>query len=158
MNTRTRKALRWNGKRTLSRLRILACLHWAEQLSSHSVILPQCFLPEGGVITPVLVAWQDCHVNKVWWDMWICVERGFSGGPSGKEPACQCRRHKRWKFDPCREEPLEEGIVTHSSILAWRIPGTEEPGRLQRVGHEWNDWAHTCVENCQPTRLWALGG
>ena len=38
------------------------------------------------------------------------------------------------------EDPLEEGIATHSSILAWRIPWTEEPGRLQslglkRVGH-----------------------
>ena len=32
--------------------------------------------------------------------MWICVERGFSGGPSGKEPACQCRRQKRCGFDP----------------------------------------------------------
>jgi len=30
-----------------------------------------------------------------------------------------------------REDPLEEGVVTHSSILAWRIPWTEEPGRLQ---------------------------
>ena len=29
-----------------------------------------------------------------------------------------------------REDPLEEGMVTHSSILAWRIPWTEEPGRL----------------------------
>ena len=38
-------------------------------------------------------------------------------------------------------DPLEEGIATHSSILAWRIPWTEEPGELQsvgsqRVGHE----------------------
>ena len=38
------------------------------------------------------------------------------------------------------EDPLEEEIVTHSSILAWRIPQTEEPGRLQsmelqRIGH-----------------------
>ena len=37
------------------------------------------------------------------------------------------------------KDPLEEGITTHSSILAWRIPWTEEPGglqsiRLQRVG------------------------
>ena len=30
-----------------------------------------------------------------------------------------------------REDPLEEGLVTHSSILAWRIPWTEDPGRLQ---------------------------
>ena len=39
------------------------------------------------------------------------------------------------------EDPLEEGMATHSSILAWRIPWTEEPGGLlsmgsQRVGHD----------------------
>ena len=35
---------------------------------------------------------------------------------------------------PDREDPLEEGMATHSSILAWRIPWTEEPGRLQAMG------------------------
>ena len=40
------------------------------------------------------------------------------------------------------EDPLEKEMVTHSSILAWRIPRMEEPGRLQstgsqRVGHDW---------------------
>ena len=40
-----------------------------------------------------------------------------------------------------QEDPLEEGMATHSSILAWRIPWTEEPGGLQsmewhRVGHD----------------------
>ena len=34
------------------------------------------------------------------------------------------------------EDPLEEGMATHSSILAWRIPWTEEPGRLQSVGSQ----------------------
>ena len=39
------------------------------------------------------------------------------------------------------EDPLEEGIATHSSVLAWRIPGTGEPGGLpsmgsHRVGHD----------------------
>ena len=33
-----------------------------------------------------------------------------------------------------QEDPLEEGMATHSSILAWRIPWTEEPGRLQSMG------------------------
>ena len=33
-----------------------------------------------------------------------------------------------------REDPLEEGMATHSSVLAWRILWTEEPGRLQSVG------------------------
>ena len=32
------------------------------------------------------------------------------------------------------EDPLEEGMATHSSILAWRIPRTEEPGGLQSMG------------------------
>ena len=32
------------------------------------------------------------------------------------------------------EDPLEEGMATHPSILAWRIPWTEEPGRLQPIG------------------------
>ena len=49
------------------------------------------------------------------------------------------------------EDSLEEGMATHSSILAWRIPWTEEPGRLQsmrsqRVRHEWSNWACTHSE------------
>ena len=40
-----------------------------------------------------------------------------------------------------QEDPLEKGIATHSSALAWKIPCTKEPGRLQfmglqRVGHD----------------------
>ena len=34
------------------------------------------------------------------------------------------------------EDPLEEGTATHSSILAWRIPWTEEPGRLPFIGSQ----------------------
>ena len=34
----------------------------------------------------------------------------------------------------CWEEPLEKGMAIHSSILVWRIPGTEEPGRLESMG------------------------
>ena len=63
---------------------------------------------------------------------------GFPGGASGKEPTCQCRRCKRrgW-FDTWGwEDPLEKGMVTHFSILAWRIPWTEEPGGLQSMGSQ----------------------
>ena len=35
-----------------------------------------------------------------------------------------------------REDPLENGMATHSSILAWRIPWIEEPGRLQSMGSQ----------------------
>ena len=46
-----------------------------------------------------------------------------------------------WVRSLGREDPLEEGMATRSSILAWRIPWTEESGSLQsvgsqRVGHE----------------------
>ena len=45
------------------------------------------------------------------------------------------------------EDPLEENMTTHSSILAWRISWTDEPGRLQsmgsqRIGHDSSDLAH----------------
>ena len=45
------------------------------------------------------------------------------------------------KRDGGQKDPLEEGMATHSSILSWRIPWTEEPGRLhsmelQRVRHD----------------------
>ena len=47
---------------------------------------------------------------------------GLAGGANGKEPACQCRRHKTHKFDLwVGKIPLEKGMATHSSILAWRI-------------------------------------
>ena len=80
----------------------------------------------------------------------------FPGGASGKEPACQCRRRKRLRFDLGREDPLEEDMATHSSILDWRIPWREEPGGLQsmttqRVGHNWSYLA--CVQVWDDTLL-----
>ena len=51
-----------------------------------------------------------------------------------------------WVQSLDQEDPLEEGTATHSSILAWRIPWTGEPGRLwsigsQRIGHNESDLA-----------------
>ena len=52
---------------------------------------------------------------------------------SGKDSTCQCRRRR---FDPwVGKTPLEER-ATHTSILAWRIPWTEEPGRLQSMASQ----------------------
>ena len=39
-----------------------------------------------------------------------------------------------------REDPLEKGMDTHSTILAWRIPWTEEPDRLQSMGLQGRDY------------------
>ena len=53
----------------------------------------------------------------------------FPGGTGGKEPACQSRRSKKTRIRSLGwEDPLEEGMATHSSIFAWRIPWADEPG------------------------------
>ena len=73
------------------------------------------------------------------------------GSPSGSEvknlPTVQ-ELQETWIQSLGWEDPMEEDMATHSSILAWRIPWTEEPGGLQsmgshRVGHDWNDLACT---------------
>ena len=46
-----------------------------------------------------------------------------------------------WVGSLGQEEPLEESMATHSSVLAWRIPWTEEPGGLQFVGPKESDTA-----------------
>ena len=46
---------------------------------------------------------------------------------------------KTWVRSLGQEDPLEKGKVTHFSILAWRIPWTEEPGGLQSMGSQESD-------------------
>ena len=63
---------------------------------------------------------------------------GFPGGSDGKESACNVGD---LGSVPDEEGPLEKQNATHSSTLVWRIPWTEECGRLQsmglpRVGHD----------------------
>ena len=64
-----------------------------------------------------------------------------------------------------REDPLEEGMATHSSILAWRIPWIEESGELWSIGlqsvrHNWSDLAHahwiSCSSPCYTVGLCCL--
>ena len=85
------------------------------------------------------------------------------GGASDKESACLCRRHDLQFQSLGLEDPLEEGMATHSSVLVWRIPWTEKPGRLQsiesqRVRHDWNDLAHTPTQTsaCQASRFFTI--
>ena len=44
-----------------------------------------------------------------------------------------------WVQSLGQEDPLEEEMATHSSILPWKIPWTEEPGQLQSMGHKESD-------------------
>ena len=75
----------------------------------------------------------------------LLLGKGFPGGPEVKASTCNAGdlgsipglgRSSGW------EDPLEKEMATHSSILAWRIPWTEEPCGLQstgsqRVEHDW---------------------
>ena len=62
---------------------------------------------------------------------------GFPGSALVKNlPAMQ----ETWVHSLTWEDPLEKGMATHSSILAWEVPWTEEPGRLQSIGLQ-KSWA-----------------
>ena len=60
----------------------------------------------------------------------------FPAGASGKEPIYQCRRRKRCGFDSWVGKTPGGRHGTHSCILAWRIPWTEEPDGLQFIGSQ----------------------
>ena len=61
---------------------------------------------------------------------------GFPGGTVVKNPPEMQELQETRVQSLGEEDPLEEGMATHSSILAWRIPRTEEPGGLQSVGSQ----------------------
>ena len=58
---------------------------------------------------------------------------GFPGGSVVKNPPAD---QEPWVPSLGWEDPLEKEMATHSSILAWRIPWAEEPGRLQSTGSQ----------------------
>ena len=72
----------------------------------------------------------------------MLLERGKNKREQG---ICTLLKHRKMETQVRslgQEDPQEKAMATHSSILAWRIPWTEEPGRLQcmgsqRVGHDW---------------------
>ena len=79
------------------------------------------------------------------WD-WVGGGREVQEGGDINTPMAVAQRLKclpaRWETQVQslgQEDPLEKEMTTHSSILAWRIPWTEEPGRLQSVGSEQSD-------------------
>ena len=59
---------------------------------------------------------------------------GFPGGSAVKHLPAMQETQETWVQSLGQEDPLEEEMATHSSILTWRIPWTEEPGRLQSMG------------------------
>ena len=58
---------------------------------------------------------------------------GFPGGSEVKNPPAMQETQEMQVQSLGQEDPLEEGIATHSSILAWKIPWTEESDELQTI-------------------------
>ena len=54
------------------------------------------------------------------------------------------------------EDPLEKGMATHTSIVAWRIPWTEEPGGLQSMGHKESDTTEWLTSTLDKSVLWEI--
>ena len=82
-----------------------------------------------------------CNISH---KQWLIHENGTPRWLSGKESVCQTGCATDVGSIPGLRRYLEEEMATHSSILAWEISPTEEPGRLQfigsqRVGHDWID-------------------
>ena len=75
------------------------------------------------------------------WNGILCPP-GFPRGSDSRESACNAGDSLTWVQFLGQEDPLEKGIATGCTSLAWRIPWTEEPGGLQsrgshRVSHDW---------------------
>ena len=71
-----------------------------------------------------------------------------SGFPSGSVVKNPRAMQETWVWSLGQESPLEKGMETHSSVLAWEIPRTEELCGLQFTGlqrfrYDWRDWGHT---------------
>ena len=81
-----------------------------------------------------------CISSNIW------AKGGFPSGSAVKNTPTVRERQDMWVGSLGWEDPLEEGRATRSSILSWRIPWTEKPGKLQsiesqRVGHHWSNLA-----------------
>ena len=73
---------------------------------------------------------------------WVLKQESFLGFPVAQMGKNLPGMRETWAQSLVLEDPLEKGMTTHSSILAWKILWTEEPGRLQSMGSQriWHDW------------------
>ena len=102
-------------------------------------------------------AWYKSVESKLQESDWaklppLCLRGGFPCGSAVKHLPVMQEMQELWVWWLSQKDPLEEGMTTHSSFLAWRMPWTEKPGRLQsiglqRVGHDWSNWVpmHVCL-------------
>ena len=114
-----------------------SCVHLAPSLSSRPLAYPQesRTMREGESKAWSLIlhirSWPLSHTLG-FQDMLRNITGFLSGSAVKKLPVMQETRVRSLG----EEDPLQKGVVTHSSILAWRIPWTEELGRLQSIGSQ----------------------
>ena len=97
-----------------------------------------------------IIKWMHIKGYTYWTYICTCVCMGFPGGAHWKNPTANAEGIRDMGSLPGSGRFLEEGLATHSSILAWRIPWTEEPGGLQSMGLQSWTWlkclsTHACV-------------
>ena len=138
---------------------VALCL--ASPMSKTSYFVSQYYQPGGKSSAPCLCSGSCAHpsLTKVWkWVgvffpsylersvsdnyyttnncIWLLLYADFLGGSAVKNPPAM---QETRVLSLGQEDPLEKEIATHSSILAWEIPWTEEPGRLQSMGSQVSD-------------------
>ena len=158
----------------MSQTRLLFGIRWSFLLWFHIVhtLLPLsrgCLLPQMEITRIGVSVTTGFHakVSLVWkhWKDWSCQMLILSNAWKGEY-------RKYWSTEPTApflvsgivvgwngRRVLEKEMATHSSIPAWRIPGTEEPGRLQsmglqRVGHDWVTSLHFISLHTYYTTKW----
>ena len=120
------------------------------------------------VIYPVHLGWsQATHAPGWTYSGEISTAQTYQGSLVAQRVKNWPATQESWVQALHREDPLEKEMATQSSILAWSIPWTEEPGELQsmglqRVRHNWvtNRHTYTKTPDAQPgmqTQLWGAG-
>ena len=115
-----------------------ACVFYLRSINNLSDRFSSCFLPFPFSKSPC--AWSNVFYLWIAWEYyhWIPArkKKHVKNLPAMQELQGTWVQSLEW------QDPLKDGMATHSSILDWRIPWTEEPGSLQsrgsqRVGHDW---------------------
>ena len=79
---------------------------------------------------------------------------GFPSGSEIKNPPVMQEIKEMQVRSLGGEDPLEKEMATHSSTLAWKIPWSEEPARLQSVWSNGNTFQYSCLENPMDRGAW----
>ena len=133
----------WNPVPSILLLIAYGCFHAKmEELSSHNRDHMSCKAQKIYYLAlyrkNLAVLWSiECTLTSV-----NVLQLQVLGFPDGTVVKNLPAKQKTWVWSLGSEDPLEAGMATYSSILAWEIPWTEEPGGLQsigsqRVGHAW---------------------